>query len=274
MRMGLRCAAVLAAAIAVSSTATGAVTGPAFAAPCIRLVAAAQQVTSAEGSGRVTFTVFTGGCDAAGDVGYTVTAGTAQAGDDFKPLTGHLHWNLGDALDKTVTVPIAQDALAESALEDFTFQLVGPSLGIQITQPAGQGRILDDDGPSIAWSVDDSTCSIDTPDPSCFCDGVFQTMPIEPNCDVIDLDLSAGSPSPVRVRWSTWGGSARPGIDYVPVVDRTQTIAAGSTTGRLVVTLLPDAPPTTYKRWFNVQLTFISNGIVADGTAVVTIDYP
>ncbi|HZM78635.1 MAG TPA: Calx-beta domain-containing protein [Candidatus Limnocylindrales bacterium] len=273
MRMGLRCAAVLAATIAVSSTTLGEVTGPALAGPCVRTVGIAQQVSAAEGAGRLTFTVFTGGCAAVGDVGYTVTGGTAQAGTDFKPQSGHLHWESGDILDTTITVLITQDSLREADLEDFTVHLIDPGPGVQIIRSVGQGRVLDDDGPTIAWSVDDSTCTIDTPDPSCFCRDVTQLMPIEPNCDVIDFDLSAGLPSPARMWWSTLDGSARAGIDYVPVTDRPETIPAGAVAGELVVRLLP-RPSGTPRRWFYVRLSGVSEGVVIDGIAVITIDAP
>ena len=98
-------------------------------------------------------------------------------------------------------------------------------------------------------------------------------MPIEPNCDVLDFALSTGQPSGARVRWSTLDGTALAGIDYVAVTDRSESVPAGATAGKLVVELLP-RPPDTPKRWFYVQLSGVSEGIVADGIAVVTIDAP
>lgn len=72
----------------------------------------------------------TGGSLGVLTAGYATTAGTAGAAD-FTGVQGTLTWSSGDTAAKTISIPIAADALSES-VENFTVSLgeplVGPSL--------------------------------------------------------------------------------------------------------------------------------------------------
>lgn len=269
MRTGLRCAAILAAAIAISSTSPGEVTGVAVAGPCLRTVGIEPQVSAGEGGGTLTFAVFSEGCPLAGEVGYTTSAGSASEGKDFKAQSGVLHWNDGEIGGKTISVPIGQDLLREADLEDFWVRLIEPTPTLQIVKSAGQGRVLDDDGEALLWGIDDRACLAPMPDPRCLCQNIFQLMPYVPNCGRPPLHLSAPRQSPTIVHWRTLDGTAIAGLDYEPVPAGVQSVPAGLTDVELFVRLFPR--PGAPKRHLYVQVTGVSHGRIADGLAVITI---
>jgi hypothetical protein len=227
------------------------------------------QVSAGEGSGTLTFDVFSNGCPLAGGVGYTTSAGTASDREDYKAQSGRLHWGLGEISGKTITVPIAQDLSRDLDLEDFLVQFVDPDPTVQLARSSGQGRILDDEAPGLLWSIDDRTCVGSMPDPRCLCQNVFQLMPYEPNCGRPPLHLSAPQLVPTVLHWRTLNGTAIAGLDYDPVPAGIQSIPAGRTELELFVRLLPR--PGAPRRFFFVQLTAVSAGTVVDGQAMITI---
>lgn len=81
-------------------------------------------------------------------VAYTTADGTATAGTDFTATTGTLEWTDGDMTDRQITIPIAQDELAEGD-ESFHLHLqnvLGASLG---TPTSVEITIVEDDTPLI-----------------------------------------------------------------------------------------------------------------------------
>ncbi len=134
---------------------------PVNAGPCQRLVSIESQVTAAERSGRLTFTVSTRGCTAPGYVTYVVRDGTARRPADFLGGNGRLQWGSGDATAKHITLTIAVDAAPEPVLEDLTVTLLDPSPQITIESAPGHGRILD--GASSATAISDRSCPGITP---------------------------------------------------------------------------------------------------------------
>jgi hypothetical protein len=74
----------------------------------------------------ITFTVKRiGGSVGAVSVNYATAGGTATSGSDFTATSGTLNWANGDIDDKTIVVPILNDALAEET-EFFTVTLSTP----------------------------------------------------------------------------------------------------------------------------------------------------
>jgi hypothetical protein len=248
---------------------------PAIAAPqagyaqtCQRTVSIAPEVSAGEGTGTATFKVYSGGCAAAGEVGYETWGGTAQPGADFQPQTGRLRWAAGDTEVKKIIVAILRDTEREDDLEDFTVRLVDPGRDISIVDPIARGRSLDDEAAVPLWSIDDVLCPNLLPNQRCGC--AAEIMPWKPMCIVTELHLSALQPAPVTFRWSTIDGTARAGIDYVAVVAQTQTVAAGATAAQLEVQLLPRSAATS-DRWFYLRLSAVSVGGVVDSLATFTI---
>jgi hypothetical protein len=266
MTTGFRWAVAIAAAIVVSAVPAPSAgdTGA-----CQRAVSIAPQASAGEGTGRLTFSVLSSGCAAAGDVGYAVTSGTALSGVDFRLLNGRLRWSAGDQGIRTITATVVADAEREADLEDFTVRLVDPSPGVRIVRQAGQARILDDDGPGPHSTVDDSACGPLMPNQWCPCKE--QDMPGKPYCVPVDFHLSALPPDPVTVHWATLDGTARAGVDYVGVSGETRTVRPGETATVLPVELL-SRPQYIPARWFYVRIVAVSAGRITDSTAVVTIE--
>jgi hypothetical protein len=233
----------------------------------------APQETVAEGAGKLTIEVYTGGCAAPGEVAFETASGTALADLDFKSQAGKLVWAAGETAGKTISVDIVPDADLEPGLEDFLVRLSNPSPSVVIDRAAGQARILDNDGPVPLWSIDNTSCPALSPNSGCLCPAALEPMPYEPNCTRPELDLSTPQWAPVTFHWRTKDGSAIAGLDYVPVSAGIGTIRIGSTTGQVRVELL-ERPPNTPARWFSVQITAVSVGVVADGSAIVTIGGP
>lgn len=260
---------MLAAAIAISFTSPGQLTGVAVAGPCQRTVGIVPQASIGEGGGMLTFAVFSNGCTFAANVSFETASGSAVEGKDYKGQSGLLHWNLGEVGGKIISVPITQDLLKEEELEDFSVQLTTLDPAVQLVRATGQGRILDDDALTLLWSIDDRACVAEMPDPACLCQNVFQLMPYEPNCGSPQLDLSAPQPVPTVVHWMTLPGDAVPGLDYDPVPFGVQSIPAGRTTAELRVRLFPR--PGAPRRFFYVQIIGVSMGKVVDNRATIII---
>jgi hypothetical protein len=264
---GMRVTPVFAIALAATTAAlTVAAPVPSVAQSCQRTVSVSPQVSAGEGVGTLTFTVYSGGCAAAAEVSYEAVAGTAMPGSDFTLPRGTLRWAAGGTSALTVTAVLLPDSLRENEIEDFTVRLVNASPGARIVQSWAQGRILDDDGPTGYTVVNDAICPQLSPYERCTC--AYNTMPIEPSC--INLSLSAPLPSPATVHWSTVDGTAKAGIDFVPVVNGVQTVAAGTTSGSLSVQLIP-RPSGTPSRYLYVRISGVSVGVVVDAWATVTI---
>jgi hypothetical protein len=102
--------------------------------------------SSTEANGTLTFTVSRAtGSAGAVSVSYAVTAGTASAGSDFTVTAGVLSWANGDAANKTFTVTLANDGLAE-AVESLTATLSAPAgaTGVHLGYPSvALGLILE-----------------------------------------------------------------------------------------------------------------------------------
>ncbi|MGI5176262.1 Calx-beta domain-containing protein [Dactylosporangium sp. CA-152071] len=251
LRQALTAGAVVSLAVAVAPAPPG---RSAAAEPCLRTVAVQPQVTAGERAGTLTFLVYSGGCAAAGAVEFTVTAGSALPAADFVLPDGVLRWDAGDTGVRSIVARIADDRVREAALEDFTVRLTAPSASIVVWRGTANGRILDDDGPGLVWAVDDGVVPM-------LGHGYLCPPPPPP------------PPTPLTYVWQTGDGTARAGVDYVPVGERTQTVPAGATRVPFDVTLLP-RPAGTPSRWFTVRIVAVSSGTVVDSVAVVTIDGP
>jgi hypothetical protein len=85
-----------------------------------------------------------GGFGRAASVNYTTQAGSALLTSDFGAATGTLSWPIGDSAAKTISVPITNDAIAESP-EAFKVLLSGVTPGASIGTPEASVLIVDDD---------------------------------------------------------------------------------------------------------------------------------
>ncbi len=130
----------------------------------------ADAATGVEGTS-TTFTVTrTGGSLGVLTVGYSTVAGTATTAD-YTTTAGVLTWADGDAADKTITIPITADALAESS-ESLVLNLGAPQIGGTLLGDRQQATITVSSA-FVAWQnssftnseLSDSAISGDTADP-------------------------------------------------------------------------------------------------------------
>ncbi len=77
---------------------------------------------------------------------YATAGGTAQPGSDFQSASDTLTWSDGDASDRTITVNIVDDGLAEDIRENFTLTLSAPTGGAQLAASQVTTTIIDSDG--------------------------------------------------------------------------------------------------------------------------------
>ncbi len=89
---------------------------------------AADAASGVEGANATLTVTRGGGSLGALTIGYATVAGTASAGSDFTATSGSLSWADGDASAKTITVPLASDALADTP-ESLVVNLGAPQIG-------------------------------------------------------------------------------------------------------------------------------------------------
>ena len=126
----------------------------------------------------------------------------------------------------TVSVQTADDQLDEHD-ETFLVNLSAPTGAILGAASAGRGTITDDDATSSTVSVGHATAVTEGNDPDVTVNLQFP------------LTLSEASGRDVTVIY-TLGGSATSGSDYTDPVPKTATIAAGDTTGNIVIPVKGD----------------------------------
>lgn len=284
-----RTVAGLVAALVATGTGVTAGARPVSASECQRSVIISPQVSASEFEGTLVFGVHSAGCAAAGEVSFQVTPGTATPGADYKLANGRLQWRRGDSVAKAIVATLVDDAIAEASIETFTVTLTDPSPDVVLVAASGVGRILDDDAPERFWVLDDVTCRSPgptTPTPSAPAAPAVAgrtvagdlALVIPPVCGhgkeafkvTVNIPLSL---APMTATASTVDGTARAGIDYVPVTNGVLTVPAGATHGMLPVRLLP-RPPGTPRRWFYVRIAAVSSGTAIDPVAVVTVEGP
>ncbi|WP_022976195.1 choice-of-anchor D domain-containing protein [Nevskia ramosa] len=102
------------------------------------LAFSASAVSVDENAGTLTVTVQrSGGQAGAVGIHYVTVNGSALAGADYAATAGDLSWSAGDAADKTFTIPIVWDSLAERS-ENFRIELSAPTGGVKLNNPKVQ----------------------------------------------------------------------------------------------------------------------------------------
>jgi hypothetical protein len=208
--------------------------------------------TVTEGAGPAVFTVTLSPASSLPvTVTFATTNGSATAPADYTaisstPLTIQAGMTTG-----TISVPIAADTLDEPS-ETFTVTLSNP-INATITDGTGLGTIVDDDSPP-SLSISDVSIAEGT--------GGTTTA-------VFTVTLSAASGQTVTVNYATANGTAGAPGDYT-ATSGTLTIAAGSTTGTIPVSILPDAI-TEPNETFTVTLTAPTNATLLKASGQGTI---
>lgn len=88
----------------------------------------------------------TGGSTGAVGVSYASANGTASSGTDYTAANGTLSWAAGDTANKTITIPIINDAATDPG-ETFSVTLSGATGGAVLGTGTATVTIVDDEAP-------------------------------------------------------------------------------------------------------------------------------
>lgn len=207
--------------------------------------------SAAEGDGTMGFQVLlTSGSVSPVTVAYATASGSALDTDDYTTTSGSLTFASGQT-SKSVSVPIAQDALSEDP-ETFTVDLTNAS-GAPVTATQGVGSIADDD-PDPSYSVDDVS----------IIEGAAGTASA-----TFEVTLSAAAGRETAVDVSTSDATATAGTDYTST-SSTLTFAPGETSKSFAV---PVAGDLAFEgdETFGVTLASQVNADLADAAGVGTV---
>jgi hypothetical protein len=203
------------------------------------------------GTGAITFNVrLSSATNQMVRVNYATSDGTAVAGSDYTAASGSLTFAPLET-NKTVTVTLHHDTLDEV---DETLNLTLTNVvNASLTNSQATGLIRDNDGPII--TINDISIR-------------------ETNSDTAEarftVSLSARSPQDVQVIFSTANGTATSTGDYLPLINSFLTVAAGATSGTLVVPIIGDTTDEPDETFF-VNLTSAVNGTIGDAQGVGAI---
>jgi hypothetical protein len=211
----------------------------------------------AEGGANATITVTrTGGSDGAVSARLATSNGTATAGSDYTATDTIVNFAAGDAANKTVNVPVAQDTTDEPD-ETVNLTLSAPTGGATLGAITGATlTITDDDAPASAAGV----LQLSAPTYSVTEDGANAT---------ITVMRTGGSDGAVSARLATANGTATAGSDYT-TTDTIVNFAAGDAASKTVT--VPITQDTSDEPDETVTLTLSTpTGGATLGTASATM---
>src|SRR5689334_3345669 len=190
--------------------------------------------------------------------------GTATAGQDFGTQnsalqrTGTLSWLAGDALPKTITIPILNDTLGGEGDETFTVTLT-PSQGYVLGPvPTATVTIHDDDIPP------QSALHFTQPKYSVLENAGKVTLNVE------RLDVGGGFGLPVSVTYTTVAGSALATSDFISKAGTLTWAAGDNATKPIEVNIVNNAIAEPLKA-FTVKLGNPPSGVGLQGPQAATV---
>jgi hypothetical protein len=207
-----------------------------------------------ETAGTVTLTVSrTGGTDGAVGVSYATATGTAGSGD-FAATSGVLNWADGDAMGKTITVPITNDSAVE-ANETFAVTLSNPTGDASLGTATVTVTIVDDDIFTVPGVISLTVSNV-TVDET---DGTV----------TFTVTRSNGLGGAVEVSYETASGTATAGEDFEALSGLLTWLNGEGGSKTLTVTLIDDTLVEDDET-FTLTLSNPSGGATL-GTATVTV---
>ncbi|QJR12850.1 hypothetical protein DSM104443_03944 [Usitatibacter rugosus] len=227
---------------------------------------AATTATVTEGTPTLSLSVTrSGGAGAPASVSWSTVNGTATAGTDFgvagvaTPTTGMLSWVAGDAVAKTVTIPILDDAIVENP-KAFT---------VTLSSPVGAGTSLGVT-PSVAVTLNDNDAGVAFSGPSYL---------VNENGGTVTLTVNRVGPvtAGAVLNWATTNSTATSGTDFGiagNAAPRSGGIfwSAGDGTAKTVSIAILNNATAQGSRAFTVTLTPTAPTVLGSpGTATVTI---
>jgi hypothetical protein len=150
-------------------------------------------------------------------VAFATAPGSAEAGEDYIHAAGTLSWNDGEYGDRTITVDLIDDELAEQP-EDFGMRLSAPTGGAHLASAQSTTTISSEDGAGFLGLLF-------APDPIFVpeADAVYQVF----------VTRLHGSEGPISIQYRMHAGSATAGVDFVATTG-TLSWADGETQSRAI----------------------------------------
>jgi len=208
----------------IASSSSSSLSSSVSAATTVSLSASAYGI--AENAGNITITVNRKGVTTSTvGVNYATSNGSASAGGDYTAVGGTFTFNPGETV-KTFTVPISNNTSPEGN-RSFNVLLSSPTGGTALATTSAAVTINDDESVPVtgSGSMKFSAASYTA---------------TEASGQAIITVNHVGGLGPVSVSYSTNGGTALPGIDYI-VTSGTLHFAAGETSKTFVIPIYGDS---------------------------------
>jgi len=163
------------------------------------------------------------GTTGAVSVAYTTVPGTAQPPGDYTTTSGTLSWADGQSGFKTISVPITNDAVMESA-ESLTIHFSNPTGGVALQRTDATINITDDDDPGdIAMAL--------------------ATVAVSETATTLNITVNrtTGTTGEVHVDYATANGTATAGSDYTATSGTLVWLNGETGSKTIPVTILDDS---------------------------------
>jgi hypothetical protein len=243
----------------LSTNGRGIIVGTAAAIGSLALRSTAATVS--ETAGTVSISVSrTGGGDGAVAASWQTVAGTAAAGVRYTAASGTLTWADGDTADKTISVPLINDAIAGQGDQTFTITL----------SKAQGGATLGAVTSAVITVTDDDV--VPTHPGSLTLRATAVTASESAGMVSVAVGRTDGSDGGVSVSWQTVAGSAAAGVRYT-AASGTLTWADGDVADKTISVPLINDTMYTGDQTFTVVLSTPQGGATlgAATSAVVTV---
>ncbi len=221
----------------------------------IAFVSGAQSVLETAGSATINVARSAGSIGAV-SVDYTISSGTATAASDYTAVSGTLNWADGASGNRTITLPVLDDALAE-ANETVVLSLSNASGGAVL----GSGKtstvtITDNDGSPGTLALSSAT----------------YTVGEAGGAVTVTVNRSGGSYGTAAIDYTTANGLAMAGSDYIAKAGKLVWASGDASSKSFTVAIINDtlkeSAETILIRLSNAQTAAL--GGIASSTVTIT----
>ncbi len=198
-------------------------------------------------------------------VNWTTSNGTATAGLDFGAAgnaaqrSGTLAWAIGDTANKSITIPIIDDATFDEPAETFTVTITTPTAGYSVGNPS-VATVTINENDFIPQSA------VQFGQPKYLVAENAGTVTLE----VVRTDVGGGFGREARVNYATQPGTALAASDYVTKSGSLVWPAGDSTPKQVTVTIVNDTVAEATES-FRVTLSAPTAGTALGATAQASV---
>jgi choice-of-anchor B domain-containing protein len=202
---------------------------------------------AASEGGQATLTVQrNGGSTGNVSVDYQILAATADAAD-YQLVSGILSWSVGDATDKSITLTIPDDSVAEP-MEHLIVRLISPGGGATLGDVNTTNLFLSDAGAQSGFG---------------FLDTIVESSETGMNTVILVVQRSGSATGQASVDYAVSGGDASVGLDFDGDTNGTLVWADGDGQPKsLTISIIDDSDAETTE-FFEVTLSNPQGGTLA-----------